>query len=226
MSNTKKALLIALPLLLAAAAAIVFSYDTLAAYFQSLTETSAPIYAKGISFHIDGSDAETRFLGDLSVAPDETRTWLIQLDARGTEVPLNAVLTLSLEARGTWPPGLTVTLNGQSAESGGSIPFTQIERSSPQTVEIAVSWDVAGNAAAYPPGQIVSIGGNGNGNGNAYGHDKDKAQGNAYGHDKDKNKTVTAGNYMDRAGNVYDLSAYGGFSLSAAVTVTAEQQIS
>ncbi len=159
MSRTKKAFLIALPLLLIAAIVATLSYDSLAAYYQSTRATSSPIYAKNINFTVNGSGAQTVPLGNMTVTPKGNGTWTVTLDARGSEVPLNASFALNLSYSGTWATGLSVFVNNTKISPGTTyaLNYANIQNTSPQTVTIRFYWDTSPEAGYCRTGVLDYI---------------------------------------------------------------------
>lgn len=194
----KRTILIALPLVLLAAIVCVLASDTLAAYVQSLRVTSSDISARTVKFFVNASTASEQKLGNMQIAPGESESYKIELDARGTEIPLDATLALRVSSKGNWPDGLSVSLNGETIKKNKTttIVYEGIESTSPETATITVYWDAS------------TI--------------KDR-RGNAYGHERNRTWGYTYVYWLLYGGDPFNLNRYRNFEMTLTVEVVAEQ---
>lgn len=127
---------------------------TFAAYKLGTTE-GAMIQAKSYSFQVNGSSSQALSLGmDASISPGESCDIPILLDAAGSEVAVNARVTLTAQLQGACPPGFAVSLDGVEASGGGALTATREYtglHDAGKTVYVRVSWDDPGDIdyAAY-----------------------------------------------------------------------------
>lgn len=144
MSTARKAFLIGLPVTLTLAIILVFAYDTFAAYYKGLDQTSSAIGSKTLVFNVNGSGAQSVQLPNMTVTPNGTGTWTVTLDARGSEVPLNATFALNL-SYSSWPPGLSAYVNNTKITPGSTytLSYPNIRNTSPQNVSIKFAWDTS-----------------------------------------------------------------------------------
>lgn len=146
--------MIGLPVMLAVAIMLVFSYDTFAAYYKDVTNTANSMTSKSIVFRVNSSTASTVTLPAITVAPAGSNSWTVTLDAQGSEAALDAAFTLNLAYSGTWAPGLSVTVNGSKITPGSpyTLNFTNIYNGGgSNTVTIVFAWDTSPSAGYCRP---------------------------------------------------------------------------
>jgi hypothetical protein len=135
----RKALLL---ILLALSVAAVLSAGTLAAYNMTL-DVDGVITASQMVFKVNGSGAETQPLSSPSLKPGESATIPIAIDTAGTAVPMDVTLSVTASG-GNLPPGLEVTVDGNSVGASGTgtrtLGYPGLNGQA-RTVSVVVSWN-------------------------------------------------------------------------------------
>lgn len=143
-----KSLLKLLPVALLALIIAAICGATFAMYRLG-TSANATIQAKNYQFAVNGSSSQTLSLGiDAALAPGERREIPVKLSAAGSEVAVNARVTLVAECTGALPPGFMIYLDG--APAAGNQTLTAVMdyadiHAQDITVTVLVSWDDPGD---------------------------------------------------------------------------------
>ncbi|MEN6340532.1 MAG: hypothetical protein ABFD03_10430 [Clostridiaceae bacterium] len=131
-----------LPLVLLALVALVFSYDSLAAFTKSISLQSGAISAKSFTFYVNESSSQSQSLGSATLAPGESKSYSVVLDGRSCETPVEAVVTLSVSHDGVWPDGLNVLFNGETVNDGFTHTYSDLQSAGEtKTVNFEVVWN-------------------------------------------------------------------------------------
>lgn len=138
----KRAWKIILPLVLLALIALVFAYDSLAAFTKSLSLQSGVITAKSFTFYINESSSQSQSLGDAVLSPGESKHYSVVLDGRSCETPVGADVSLNVSHDGEWPDGLKIVFNGETVNDGFTETFSDLQSAGEaKTVAFDVVWD-------------------------------------------------------------------------------------
>lgn len=137
-----------LPLMLAALIIVAVCGATYAAYRLGM-RADARIQAKNYHFTVNGSSSQTLALGiDAALAPGERREIPVSLSAAGSEVAVNARVTLTAECSGALPPGFMIYLDGAPAYGGQALTavmnYTGIHAQD-KLITVLVAWDDPGD---------------------------------------------------------------------------------
>ncbi|MCE5187839.1 MAG: hypothetical protein LLF75_01440 [Eubacteriales bacterium] len=139
MKRTRKWIL---PAILLVLVTLVFSYGSLAAFSKSFSSSSAPVSAKGFTFYVNESATQQQSLGDVTLAVGQSKDYPVYLDGRSCETAVDATVTLTYTYEGTWPDGLAVLCDGQSANSGYTRTFSQLQSTNAvQSLTYTVVWN-------------------------------------------------------------------------------------
>ncbi len=131
-----------LPALLLVLATLVLSYGSLAAFTKSGSSQSGTISAKDFVIYVNDTTSQTQALGDATLAVGQSQDYQIRIDGRSCETPVDATVTLTYTYEGTWPTGLAVLCDGQSANSGYARTFTQLQSAGAvQSLTYRVIWN-------------------------------------------------------------------------------------
>ena len=138
----KRAWKIILPLVLLALIALVFAYDSLAAFTKSLSLQSGVITAKSFTFYVNESSSQSQNLGDAVLSPGESKHYSVVLDGRSCETPVDADVSLSVSHNGTWPDGLEIQFGEATVNDGFSRTYTDLQSGGKtQAMDFDVVWN-------------------------------------------------------------------------------------
>ncbi|MEN6417688.1 MAG: hypothetical protein ABFC73_02080 [Clostridiaceae bacterium] len=138
----KRAWKILLPLVLLALIALVFAYDSLAAFTKTIRLESGAISAKSFTFYVNESSSQSQSLGDAVLSPGESKRYSVVLDGRSCETPVDAVVSLSVSHDGAWPDGLKILFGGETVNDGFMETYADLQSTGEtQTVDFEVVWD-------------------------------------------------------------------------------------
>lgn len=138
----KRAWKILLPLVLLALIALVFAYDSLAAFTKSLSLQSGVISAKSFTFYVNESSSQSQNLGDAVISPGESKRYSVVLDGRSCETPVDAVVSLDVSHDGVWPDGLEIQFGGETVNDGFTQTYADLHSAGEvKAVVFDVVWD-------------------------------------------------------------------------------------
>jgi hypothetical protein len=138
----KRAWKILLPLVLLALIALVFTYDSLAAFTKSIQLESGAVSAESFTFYVNESSSQSQNLGDAVLSPGESKRYSVSLDGRSCQTPVDAAVSLSVSHDGAWPDGLKVVFNGQTVNDGFTQTYSDLQSAGEaKAVVFDVVWD-------------------------------------------------------------------------------------